>query len=310
MYPGILLTLVIAIVITVNPAFAQATQPPATCGFTQGFAAFRDELGPDIVGACLTDQTFTERGNAIQQTTNGVLEWVADENRTTFLADDRIWFAGTGGLHGPVRINETAPLAGDRPVSAMAVLSHALLGRSDVPPPYQLYRPRLATPHEPAAGRQCVDQNRETLSHTLGGVQAGFLTPEQNRAVTHRLWALQEGHGAAAFQEVLRFYTECPVEGVSTIEQDGHRVERTVSRTVERKGGIGDEAVQVHQETRVTGVSGRYVVDISVVRYGDVVSVVTVSPPNAQLLDELISRVDDKVRGILGAHDTPARTGL
>ena len=299
-----LLLLIASVFAVASPTYAHASPRVQTCQFVQGFAAFREDLGAEIVGDCLTDQTFTERGDAIQETTNGVLEWAADQNSTTFLAQDRTWFAGTGGLRGPVRLSGMAGMAASHSVAAVDLLSRALLTGGDLPPPYQPYSQRLTVPGELTTVRQCSDQLRASSSHTLGGVQIGFVDQERSRAVSHRLWALQEGHGEAAYQAIARFYMECPPEGVSTVERAGQPVQQTARRTVEPMSNIGDAAIRIRQETALAGVSGRYIIDINVVRYGDVVSVVSASPPQDQLVDGLLPKVDAKLRDVVAARET------
>src|SRR3712207_3805281 len=91
-----LLLVAVALAVSVVPAPAFTSQ--ATCTFTLGFKALRDQI-PDIVGDCLEDERFNpENGNAEQRTTGGLLVWRKADNWTAFTNGQTTWIMGPQGL--------------------------------------------------------------------------------------------------------------------------------------------------------------------------------------------------------------------
>ena len=70
--------LVAALLLTLFVALVPPTAA-AGCEFVLGFAVLRDLIteaeGPEKVGDCLEDQRFAANGDALQQTTGGLLAW-------------------------------------------------------------------------------------------------------------------------------------------------------------------------------------------------------------------------------------------
>lgn len=109
--------------------FAWGAMPAraASCQFVLGFAALHD-LIPDVVGACVSDEQHNpDNGDALQETTNGLLVWRKADNWTAFTNGYQTWINGPLGLQQ--RLNEQrfwweanpdhlpvvpAPTAGDR----------------------------------------------------------------------------------------------------------------------------------------------------------------------------------------------------
>ena len=86
---------------------ALLTLPAATtaadCQFILGFATLKALIdaaeGPDKVGDCLENQRFNpENGDALQQTTGGLLVWRKADNWTAFTDGYRTWINGPYGL--------------------------------------------------------------------------------------------------------------------------------------------------------------------------------------------------------------------
>ena len=80
----------------------------ADCEFVLGFATIKaliDEAeGPEKVGQCLENEHFNpENGDALQQTTGGLLVWRKADNWTAFTDGYRTWINGPYGLQ--VRLN-------------------------------------------------------------------------------------------------------------------------------------------------------------------------------------------------------------
>ena len=75
----------------------------AECQFVLGFATLKGLIdaaeGPDKVGTCLENQRFNPlNGDALQQTTGGLLVWRKADNWTAFTDGYRTWINGPYGL--------------------------------------------------------------------------------------------------------------------------------------------------------------------------------------------------------------------
>ena len=83
-----------------TPLAAANAGKQSACGFTLGFAALRDRL-PREVGACLEDERHDPTtGDAVQQTTGGLLVWRKLDNRAAFTDGTQSW---VDGPYGPQR---------------------------------------------------------------------------------------------------------------------------------------------------------------------------------------------------------------
>src|SRR5581483_12048955 len=76
--------------------------PPDTsaagCTFQLGFRALHD-LAPDVVGDCRVDEHHNPaNGDALQETTRGLLVWRKADNFTAFTDGYRTWVNGPLGL--------------------------------------------------------------------------------------------------------------------------------------------------------------------------------------------------------------------
>src|SRR4051794_36231257 len=68
------------------------------CEFRLGFRALHD-LIPDVVGNCASDETHNpQNGDALQQTTRGLLVWRKADNWTAFTDGSISWLNGPCGL--------------------------------------------------------------------------------------------------------------------------------------------------------------------------------------------------------------------
>src|SRR5579864_6657634 len=68
------------------------------CTFILGFAALHDLL-PSVVGDCVTNELYDPTtGDALQQTTNGLLVWRKSDNWTAFTDGFQSWVNGPLGL--------------------------------------------------------------------------------------------------------------------------------------------------------------------------------------------------------------------
>jgi Leucine-rich repeat (LRR) protein/glucose/arabinose dehydrogenase len=70
----------------------------ADCEFVLGFKTLRDLVGHEIVGECLENQHHGANGDALQQTTKGLLAWRKADNWTAFTDGYRTWINGPNGL--------------------------------------------------------------------------------------------------------------------------------------------------------------------------------------------------------------------
>ncbi|MDP2659793.1 MAG: hypothetical protein Q8R28_03595 [Dehalococcoidia bacterium] len=77
---------------------ADSTARAAKCRFVLGFSALHD-LIPDIVGDCKVDQHYNpQNGDALQETTGGLLAWRKADNFTAFTDGHSTWINGPQGL--------------------------------------------------------------------------------------------------------------------------------------------------------------------------------------------------------------------
>jgi hypothetical protein len=87
------LTLILALL--PSAALAQSAAP---CTFVLGFAALHDLL-PAVVGNCLDDEQHNPaNGDALQQTSAGLLVWRRSDNWTAFTDGYRTWINGPFGV--------------------------------------------------------------------------------------------------------------------------------------------------------------------------------------------------------------------
>ena len=109
-------------------SFLLSPPPPvaaADCQFILGFATLKALIdsaeGPDKVGQCLENQRFNpENGDALQQTTGGLLVWRKADNWTAFTDGHRTWLNGPAGLQARLNTEqfewelpaEAAPVVG------------------------------------------------------------------------------------------------------------------------------------------------------------------------------------------------------
>jgi plastocyanin len=101
---GILVALAALTYLSWRPAAARA-QSPGACEIVLGFATLRSLIGPQTVGDCLEAQRFAANGDAVQQTTGGLLVWRKADNRTAFTDGYQTWLNGPFGLQR--RLNTT-----------------------------------------------------------------------------------------------------------------------------------------------------------------------------------------------------------
>src|SRR5438045_279177 len=75
-----------------------AVEAQTTCQFVLGFATLRELASPQLVGTCREDEHHGPAGDALQQTTEGLLVWRKADNWTAFTDGDHTWINGPGGL--------------------------------------------------------------------------------------------------------------------------------------------------------------------------------------------------------------------
>jgi hypothetical protein len=79
-------------------ATGAAAAAQRSCEFALGFAALH-ELIPEVVGGCVGDEGHDpSTGDALQQTTNGLLVWRKTDNWTAFTDGSQSWVNGPLGL--------------------------------------------------------------------------------------------------------------------------------------------------------------------------------------------------------------------
>ena len=94
----------------------------AECQFVLGFATLRDLIGHDIVGECLENEHHGANGDALQQTTGGLLVWRKADNWTAFTDGYRTWINGPNGL--VQRLNTESVSSGKQTTPPAAASPH------------------------------------------------------------------------------------------------------------------------------------------------------------------------------------------
>ncbi len=80
------------------PAFAQTAPPAPSCQFQSGFATIAG-LIPNVVGNCVANQRASDpQGDAMQQTSNGLLTWSSNTNVVEFTTGTLTWVNSPYGL--------------------------------------------------------------------------------------------------------------------------------------------------------------------------------------------------------------------
>jgi len=95
----IVFVLGLATIVAMLPGLAEAA-PAAqsgSCQFVLGFKTLHDMI-PTVVGNCVTDEQHAANGDALQQTTNGLLVWRKADNFTAFTDGFHTWVNGPLGL--------------------------------------------------------------------------------------------------------------------------------------------------------------------------------------------------------------------
>lgn len=112
----------IALLLQTRPVEAQES-----CRFVLGFKAIHD-LIPAVVGNCLEEQrTDPASGDALQQTTNGLLVWRRADNWTAFTDGSTTWVNGPSGLEARPN-GERFPWEAGPPDTAGGIEGLVLLG--------------------------------------------------------------------------------------------------------------------------------------------------------------------------------------
>jgi hypothetical protein len=86
------------------PHASKAIAPPPSatnqngCDFKMGFAALRGHI-PGVVGGCVENERHNlDNGDALQQTTGGLMVWRKADNFTAFTDGARTWVSGPFGV--------------------------------------------------------------------------------------------------------------------------------------------------------------------------------------------------------------------
>lgn len=102
----LLLALVVPMVVILLP-FSGANASADGCRFVLGFKTLHDAV-PHIVGDCSVNEHYhPQNGDALQETTKGLLVWRKSDNFTAFTDGYRTWVNGPYGIqqgieHGAV----------------------------------------------------------------------------------------------------------------------------------------------------------------------------------------------------------------
>ena len=97
----------------------------AECQFVLGFKTLRDLIGHGIVGECLENEHHGANGDALQQTTGGLLVWRKADNWTAFTDGYRSWVNGPYGLQQRLNTQRFAWEADRSPVTSVVPSTRA-----------------------------------------------------------------------------------------------------------------------------------------------------------------------------------------
>lgn len=93
-----LVALLVLTITVLTPIIRSEPAEAAGCQYVLGFKALHD-LIPDVVGDCKADQhSNPQNGDALQETTKGLLVWRKADNWTAFTDGYRTWINGPDGL--------------------------------------------------------------------------------------------------------------------------------------------------------------------------------------------------------------------
>lgn len=97
---ALLLAMPFMLLLATDAAAQGASQGAAQtgCGFSDGFAALRDQVGAETIGECLATPRAVEGGDVHQQTSRGLLVWRAAINVVAFTDGARTWVSGPEGI--------------------------------------------------------------------------------------------------------------------------------------------------------------------------------------------------------------------
>jgi predicted metalloprotease len=139
----------------------------ASCQFRLGFKTIKDTI-PDIVGACLENEHHNPaNGDALQQTTKGMLAWRKSDNFTAFTDGHRSWVNGPNGLQS--RLNTERFSWENNPASTASAAP-----RPPAPAPSPVPGPRIVAPSTPTTARPApspspAPRNLESFVRSVGG---------------------------------------------------------------------------------------------------------------------------------------------
>ena len=145
--------LVAALALFLSSSTAQAQ----ACRFTLGFEAIHNQI-PDIVGACVTNEEYDSRGNSLQKTANGLMEWRKADNFTAFTDGYRSWVNGPCGLEQ--RLN-TERFPWEANAEGLPVVSSRCQA---APTQAQAQAPAPPAPAVPGPPAVTSDENAETTT--------------------------------------------------------------------------------------------------------------------------------------------------
>ncbi|HLE81582.1 MAG TPA: hypothetical protein VJA25_09845, partial [Dehalococcoidia bacterium] len=84
----------LALIVLFLPIPGKSSAYAADCTFVLGFQAIHDTI-PEVVGDCRVDQHYNpDNGDALQETTGGMLVWRKADNFTAFTDGYRSWVNG------------------------------------------------------------------------------------------------------------------------------------------------------------------------------------------------------------------------
>lgn len=113
------------------------TTQAQNCQFVLGFATIQQMI-PQIVGTCVTNEIHDQFGNANQMTTGGMMQWRKADNFTAFTDGFRSWVNGPCGLE--MRLNSQR-FPWEANPEGLPVVPSACQGQVPIAPPIAIITP-------------------------------------------------------------------------------------------------------------------------------------------------------------------------
>jgi hypothetical protein len=214
---------------------------PADCTFADSYASFRDALGDEIVGTCVSAQVTTDQGDARQKTTEGTLYWNPATERAVFTDGIRVWRDGPAGIGTAVTIGALSDKTTTRePVVATAaqVLDFSTIDPYEVDDAWDYVEiPELRYVEGSTSCRDGIP------NRTAGSIQVSLVNRAKQVQITHTVAAIPDAAIDAWRDDKQQIAAACE-DWTSTGESGETRMKLHIAPFLE----LGDDSFLQHFE--------------------------------------------------------------